>query len=64
MASWRCCHDGRAAHHFAERAKSVEAANRTRIITFALSHRSSGHLQCPRLRQGHALALFADGERD
>jgi hypothetical protein len=43
MASWRCCHDGRAAHHFAERAKSVEAANRTRIITFALSHRSSGH---------------------
>ena len=39
MASWRCCHDGRAAHHFAERAKSVEAANRTHIITFALSHR-------------------------
>jgi putative ABC transport system substrate-binding protein len=39
MASWLCCHDGRAAHHFAERAKSVEAADRTRIITFALSHR-------------------------
>jgi hypothetical protein len=35
---------------FAERAKSVEAANRTRIIIFALSHRSSGHHQCPRLR--------------
>jgi hypothetical protein len=39
MASWLWCQDGRAAHHFAERAKSVEAANRTRIITFALSHR-------------------------
>jgi hypothetical protein len=40
MASWRWCQDGRAAHHFAERAKpSVEAANRTRINTFALSHR-------------------------